>query len=232
MKNRQKLLILAAVLLLLAGGGWFLYSSGFFQAARSLDGLRAYIVHFAPYSHLAFFLVQLLSVILAPIPSNITAAAGGVLFGTWPAFLLTYGAVAAGSLLVFWLARALGRDFADRLVSRKLSEKYQDILRAKAPVFLVLAFLFPFFPDDMLCILAGLTNLSFCRFAVIVLLTRPWGLLFASALGGSTLNLPGWVMVPIGLAGLALFLLGMKYGDRLEESVLSRLKGQKHGKTE
>ncbi|MCI9169618.1 MAG: TVP38/TMEM64 family protein [Lawsonibacter sp.] len=232
MKNRQKLLILAAVLLLLAGGGWFLYASGFFQAARSLDGLRAYIVHFAPYSHLAFFLVQLLSVILAPIPSNVTAAAGGVLFGTWPAFLITYGAVAAGSLLVFWLARALGRDFAGRLVSRRLSDKYQDVLRAKAPVFLVLAFLFPFFPDDMLCILAGLTDLSFCRFAVIVLLTRPWGLLFASALGGSTLDLPPWVMVPIGLAGLALFLLGMKYGDRLEESVLSRLKEQKHGKTE
>ena len=232
MKNRQKLLILAVTLLLLAGGGWFLYASGFFQAARSLDGLRAYIVHFAPYSHLAFFLVQLLSVILAPIPSNVTAAAGGVLFGTWPAFLITYGAVAAGSLLVFWLARALGRDFAGRLVSRRLSDKYQDVLRAKAPVFLVLAFLFPFFPDDMLCILAGLTDLSFCRFAVIVLLTRPWGLLFASALGGSTLDLPPWVMVPIGLAGLALFLLGMKYGDRLEESVLSRLKEQKHGKTE
>lgn len=232
MKNRRKLLILAAVLLLLAGGGWFLTSSGFFQAARSLDGLRAYIAHFAPYSHLAFFLVQLLSVVLAPIPSNITAAAGGVLFGTWPAFLLTFGAVVAGSLLTFSLARALGRDFADRLVSRKLSEKYQDVLRTKAPVFLVLAFLFPFFPDDMLCILAGLTKLSFRRFAVIVLLTRPWGLLFASALGGSTLGLSPWAMVPIGLAGLALFLLGMKYGDKVEESVLSRLKGQKHGNTE
>lgn len=232
MKKRQKLIILAAALLLLIGGGWFLYTSGFFQAVRSLETLRAYIARFAPCSHLLFFLVQFLSVVLAPIPSNITAAAGGMLFGTWPAFFLTFGAVALGSLVVFSLARALGRDFADRLVSRKLSEKYQDILRAKAPVFLTLAFLFPFFPDDMLCILAGLTSLSLRRFALIVLLARPWGLLFASALGGSTLGLSPWVMVPLALAGLVLFLLGMKYGNKAEEAVLRRLKGHKTGKTE
>ena len=225
MKNRQKLFLFAVtLLLLLAGGGWFLSSSGFFQAARSLDGLRAYIDRFAPCSHLFFFLLQLLSVILAPIPSNIVAAAGGVLFGTWPAFLLTFGAVLTGSMLVFTLARILGRDFADRLVSRKLSEKYQELLRAKAPVFLTLAFLFPFFPDDMLCILAGLTAISFRRFALIVVLARPWGLLFASALGGASLGLSPWVMVPIGLAGLGLFLLGMRYGDRLEAALLSRLR--------
>lgn len=232
MKNRKKFLILAIAVLLLAGGGWFLFHSGFFQAARSLDDLRAYIVRFAPYSHLLFFLLQFLSVVLAPIPSNITAAAGGVLFGTWPAFLLTFGAVTAGSLLVFWMARMLGRDFADKVVSQKLSEKYQTVLRVKAPVFLTLAFLFPFFPDDILCILAGLTELSFCRFALIVLLARPWGLLFASALGGASLGLSPWVMVPIGLLGLAVFLLGMKYGDKVEEAVLSRLKVRKQGKLE
>ena len=232
MKNRKKFSILAIAVLLLAGGGWFLFHSGFFQAARSLDDFRAYIVRFAPYSHLLFFLLQFLSVVLAPIPSNITAAAGGVLFGTWPAFLLTFGAVTAGSLLVFWMARMLGRDFADKVVSQKLSEKYQTVLRVKAPVFLTLAFLFPFFPDDILCILAGLTELSFCRFALIVLLARPWGLLFASALGGASLGLSPWVMVPIGLLGLTVFLLGMKYGDKVEEAVLSRLKVRKQGKLE
>ena len=123
---------------------------------------------------------------------------------------LTYAAVVSGSLLVFWLARTLGRDFADRVVSRRLSEKYLDIIRSKTSVFLILAFLFPFFPDDVLCILAGLTSIPFRRFALIVLLARPWGLLFASALGGATLSVPLWAMIPIGLTGAVLFLLGLR----------------------
>ena len=227
---RRRILFLAVTVLLLLGGGYFLYRTGFFAAATSLEGLQTYIARSAPYSHLCFFFLQLLSVVLAPIPSNISAAAGGVLFGTWPAFFLTFAAVVAGSLLVFGLARGLGQDFAGRFVSRRLSDRYQTVLRTKAPIFLTLAFLFPFFPDDILCILAGLTDIPFRRFALIVLLTRPWGLLFASALGGATLSLPLWAMVPIGLAGLALFLLGMKYGDRVEAHILARLKERRSGR--
>lgn len=228
--TKKKAFILTVSLLLLAGGGWFLYRTGFFQAASSLESLRAYILRFAPYSHLIFFLLQFLSVVLAPIPSNVTAAAGGALFGTWTAFSLTFAAVVTGSLLTFSLARALGRDFAGRLVSEKLSEKYQDVLRAKGPVFLTLAFLFPFFPDDMLCILAGLTGLPLRRFALIVVLARPWGLLFACALGGASIRLPLWAVLPLGLAGLGLFWLGLKYGDRLEEFILTCLRSRGEGK--
>ena len=148
-----------AAALLCAGGGIFLWHSGFFAAASSQEALRAYIQQFSPYSHLCFFVVQLLSVILAPIPSNVTALAGGVLFGTWPAFLMTFAAVALGSVLVFTLARGLGREAVNRLVDRKISEKYREVIQAKTDVFLILAFLFPFFPDDVLCILAGLTKI-------------------------------------------------------------------------
>ena len=67
-----------------------------------------------------------------------------------------------------------------------------------------------------------------CRFAgsfitIIALLTRPWGLLFASALGGATFSIPVWGMALIGIAGAALFLVGMKYGDRVEGAVLRAL---------
>ena len=223
MKQKKKWAVLALTVLLLGAGGLFLYRSGFFAACTSIPALRAYIDRSAPYSHLTFFVVQLLSVVLAPIPSNLTAAAGGLLFGTWPAFFLTYGAVMAGSLLVFWLARTLGRDFVDRVVSRKLAEKYQKVIREKTTVFLAMAFLLPYFPDDMLCILAGLTPITFGRFALLALFTRPWGLLFASTLGGASLSIPLWAMVLIGLAGVMIFVLGMLYGDRLERAVLKRL---------
>ena len=214
---------LGAVVLLLAAGGWGLYSSGFFAACTSQQALQDYIAQRTPYAHLWFFLLQFLSVVLAPIPSNVTAFTGGVLFGMWQAFFLTWVAVFSGSLLVFGLARLLGRGFADRVVSRRLSEKYQAVIRAKTTPFLTLAFLFPYFPDDVLCILAGLTDISFRRFALIVLLTRPWGLLVASALGGSSLNIPIWGLALLGVLGLAIFAVGMKYGDRLEHWVLHRL---------
>ena len=39
-------------------------------------------------------------------------------------------------------------------------------------------------------------------------------------MGGATLTLPLWAMVLLGIIGVAVFLLGMKYGDRWEESIL------------
>lgn len=224
MKHPKWLLTLLLTLLLVVGAVFGLWKTGFFAAATSLEGLQSYIERFTPYSQWVFFGIQLASVIVAPIPSNITAAAGALLFGMWPAFFLTAGAVVLGSMIVFWLSRVLGQSFANRFVSAKVSAKYLDTIKRKRDVFLCLVFLFPFFPDDLICILAGLTDIGPGRFLAIVVLFRPWGLLVASAVGGSVISIPPWGMVLIGIGGLALFLLGLKYGDRLEDKLLERMK--------
>lgn len=222
-KRRQWIYVLLA-LLLLGGGGLFLWRTGFFDALSSSASMENYINRFSPFGQCFFFLIQLLSVVLAPIPSNITALAGAVLFGMWQAFFLTYAAVILGSFLVFYLARILGRPFADKLVSRKLSERYLDVIRAKQDVFLLLVFLLPFFPDDLICILAGLTEMRPLRFLTIALIARPWGLLVACALGSATISIPLWGMILLGLGGAALLVLGLKFGDRLEQMLLKKLK--------
>uniref|UniRef100_UPI0025E5E9DF TVP38/TMEM64 family protein n=1 Tax=uncultured Dialister sp. TaxID=278064 RepID=UPI0025E5E9DF len=106
--------------------------------------------------------------------------------------------------LVFWLARVLGQRFVERLVNQRVADKYLEVIRRKRDIFLILVFLFPFFPDDLICILAGLTDIPLHRFFLIVLLTRPWGLLVACALGGSVLTIPVWAMLLLGAFSIAL----------------------------
>ena len=218
-----KIVLWTLTVAVLGGSVWALYATGFLQAMDSREALEAYIARCTPWSHLVYFGIQLASVVIAPIPSNITAAAGAYLFGLWPSFLLTWGAVTLGSAIVFGLARLLGGQFASRFMGEKLSEKYLDLIRRKRDVFLLLAFLFPFFPDDLLCILAGLTDISFRRFFLLALLARPWGLLVACMVGSATVSIPWWGMGLLGAAGLAVFLLAMKYGDRVEELIIKRL---------
>ena len=79
-----KILLWALTIAILGGSVWALYATGFFEAAGSPQEMGAYIARCAPWSHLAYFGVQLVSVVVAPIPSNITAAAGAYLFGLWP----------------------------------------------------------------------------------------------------------------------------------------------------
>lgn len=225
MSERLKNFILWAVAVVLVGGCVLgLYLTGFFEAAASPDGIKAYIEHSAPWSHLVFFLLQLVSSIVAPIPSNVTALAGGLLFGTIPAFLLTWSAVVLGSLTVFFLARGLGQERVSGFVGRKLSGRYLEVIRRKRDIFLLLAFLFPFFPDDILCILAGLTEISWKRFLVLCLAARPWGLLVSCAVGGSALSLPLWAMILLGALGAAVFVLAMIYGDRIEQKLVEKFK--------
>lgn len=227
MKKRKRNVILAGTCLLLFGLAFLLWRTGFFEAAATPQGMEAYISRFSPYSQVIFFFLQVAGVILAPIPSNLTAAAGGLLFGTLPSFLITYGAVLCGSVLVFLFARSMGREMVEGFVSKKVSEKYLDLIRTKRDTFLTLALLFPFFPDDILCILAGLTDIPLRRYIIIVALARPWGLLFASAVGGSALSLPMPWMIGLGAVGILVFLLGMKYGDRIEAALIRRFQKKK-----
>ena len=87
-------------------------------------------------------------------------------------------------------------------------------------MFLFLTMLFPFFPDDALCMLAGLTNIPLGRFVVIMALSRPWGLIVAALMGSGSISLPIWAWAVIGVVGLFIFYFAMKYSAQIEEALL------------
>lgn len=233
-KRRARRIALAVLIVLaLAAGAVAAYKNGWFERIGSVEELRALIDEAGAFAGVVFFLLQMLTVIVAPIPSNVTMMAGALALGFWQAMLLGIAAIWAGSLIMFLLSRRLGQRAVQGFIDRTVMEKYLPVIEEKQDVFLFLTLLFPFFPDDMLCILAGLTTMPAGRFALIMLLARPWGLVFAALLGSGTLSLPPWGWAVLVAVLAAVFVLALKYSRQIEErlfALASRLSGRRKEK--
>lgn len=221
---KKKIALASAAALLLAAGGYAAWRSGLFERLSSVEGLREFIGAAGPWAGAVYFLLQMMTVIVAPIPSNISMMAGALALGFWPAMILGVLAVIAGSVIVFMAARKLGRGAALRLVDRGVMEKYLPVIEEKQDMFLFLTLLFPFFPDDALCILAGLTSIPLRRFVLIMALTRPWGLVFAALLGSGAIAMPAWAWVLLTLALAVVFVVMMKYSAQIENRLFEFVK--------
>lgn len=202
------------------GGGYALWKNGFFEKINSVEALREVIAGTGMWAGGVYFALQMMTVIIAPIPSNISMMAGALALGFWPAMILGVLAVGVGSVIVFLAARALGKKAVQRFLDKGVMDKYLPIIEEKQDMFLFLTMLFPFFPDDALCMLAGLTNIPLGRFVVIMALSRPWGLIVAALMGSGSISLPIWAWAVIGVAGLFIFYFAMKYSAQIEEALL------------
>ena len=220
-KTVRRLVIALAVIAALAGCGYALWKTGVFERINSVEELREVISGAGAWAGVVYFFLQMMTVIVAPIPSNISMMAGALALGFWKAMILGVLAVVAGSMIVFLASRALGRNAIQRFLDKGVMDKYLPVIEEKQDMFLFLTMLFPFFPDDSLCMLAGLTNISLGRFTAIMVLARPWGLIVAALLGSGSLSLPIWAWVILGAVGVCIFYFALKYSSEIEDKLFT-----------
>lgn len=122
-----------------------------------------------------FIIIQVIQVVIPIIPGGITLLAGVIVFGPIWGFLYNYVGIVIGSMIAFLLVRKLGRPFLQDISSKKTYNKYISWLdkgKAFERLFAV-AILMPVAPDDFLCMLAGLTKMSFKKLTAILLVCKP-----------------------------------------------------------
>ena len=212
-------LYIAAIFLI----GFFAFSkSGLFRRIDSTSDLINYINNSGGIAEVVFVLVNFLQVTIVPIPSSITTTAGAILFnGIWKPLYLTVIGLVVGSMFAFFLGRVFGVRFANWLVGAKTIEKYKQMTKGKDKIVLFYMFLFPFFPDDFLCILAGMTSYTYLGFFFLQIFSRTVGTLTTILLTKGIVSIPlrGWWLLLWGLIIILVILfliLTIKYSDKIE----------------
>lgn len=150
--------------------GYLGYRAGLFN---SLDSFRAYILSKGKIAPLFFMLIQVVQIVLPVIPGGLTTVFGVIIFGAFWGFIYNYISICIGSILVFFISRNFGKSIVIRIFGKDTFEKYHHKINDKSyEKFFALAILFPVAPDDFLCYLSGLTDMSFKKFASIIFLFK------------------------------------------------------------
>ena len=163
---------------------------GVFKDINALRGLVGNSVILGP---IIFMLLQILQVVIPIIPGGISSAAGVLIFGPYLGFVYNYVGISIGSVIIFLLGRRYGKPFILSMISDKTYDKYIGWLdnQSRFEKLFALAIFLPVAPDDALCLMAGLTNISVKKFTLIILLAKPLSIfLYSMALiyGGTVLT--------------------------------------------
>lgn len=194
---------------------------GLFDSLKDLEKIKKLILDWGAYGYIVYVFLQLLQVIVLPAPGFIFYLAGTAIYGPWIAFFVSYLSVVLGSVIAFYIGRLFGKPVVYWCVGKDATEKYIDLLGNKGNVLFAIMQLLPFFPDDILCMVAGLTKMSFKFFFVVILLIRPIYIAAVCFFGtGDLIPFSGWgipVWIGIFLVCAAAFLLYCKYQTAIEE---------------
>ena len=187
----------------------------------SVDALRDFISGFGPWGPAVFVALQVVQVVLAPVPGGVAVVVGTVLFGVGGGLVLSLLGSLIGSAILFACVRRWGRPLAVRVFGAERVAAYTDRLDRDGRLLFVIM-LIPFLPDDVVVGLAGLSAVPFRRFLVIVVLGRTpsWLLTALVTAGLATQSLAVVITVVLTLAGVGAVLF--TYRGRLETWLLHR----------
>ena len=196
--------------------------SGTLHKIDSAEKLQQVILSGGAYSYLIFFAFQFLQTTILPIPAVVTTVAGTLVFGPWITFAISLLAVLSGSLFAYFLGKKLGRKLIIWVIGKKSALKWEEKL-SKGKYVYFLMMLFPFFPDDILCIVAGAINLNFRFFLISNLIARPIVIASTCFFGsGQIIPFHSWgiiVWIILIIIGIIMFYMSWRYSKQIENFV-------------
>lgn len=220
-----KVVFVTTLLVAVFTWGYFLFAVfDLLRYINDADAMRELIQSTGIWSYLIFVLVQFLQVTFIPIPAIVTTLAGTVLFGPGTASILSVIGILIGSVVAFVIGDKLGERVVKWIAGEKALKKYGTLLYDKGKYIFFLMLLFPVFPDDVLCLIAGMTTMTYRFFLLTIILTRPIGIVMTCYLGSGDIipynepwGIACWIAIVLFI--VLSFWLAYHYKSQIEEGI-------------
>jgi len=194
-----------------------MYHLGLFHFFMDRERLIAWIHSLGTWGFAGFILLQVIQVVAAPIPGEVTGVMGGYLYGPFVGVVLSTIGLTLGSFFAFSLSRYFGLPLTEKFVDAKTMERFDYLLHHKGAFLVFLLFLIPGFPKDYLCYILGLGHLTTLEFLAIATTGRLLGTTLLT-LGGTFLrNHQYYRFFLLSGAAVVVVFLTIAYRDRLED---------------
>ncbi|HBO48873.1 MAG TPA: hypothetical protein DD614_03480 [Clostridiales bacterium] len=235
MQKTSKILFVLYITLSLSIIGYTILSKyNIISTISSVESLKSYILSTKEKGIYVYILIQTAQVIILPVPAAIICVVGSLIYGPMLGGLYCSIGILIGSFVSFFIGKTFGYKIVAWIVGKENTDKYSEILRKRGAFFLAIAFLLPMFPDDILCLIAGITNMKFKTFAWVTTITRPIGVICMSFFGsGYVIPFTGWgvyAWIAILVLVVAIIFVTYKYQDKMQDFILNKVFKRKKSK--
>lgn len=222
------LTIISLALLLM----YFLKISGLADRIDSIEDLRNYVASFGYLAVIIYVVMNFLQVVVLPIPGFIAVGTGVALFGPLKTAIYSLIGILLGSFVAFFIGRVLGYKVVKWIVGKETLDKWLKSIKNKDKVVLTFMFLFPFFPDDVLCFVAGLSSMSSTYFVIMITICRIISVVVSAySLNGNVIPYTTWWGILLWIIVFALTAVFTVYlyknGDKIEKFFKKRFRRRK-----
>jgi len=219
--TRKAIIITATALGLLLLAGYYFripireMGENAYNFLTDREAIKTYILSWGMAAPIVFIGIQILQVVLAPIPGEATGFIGGFLFGTLNGFLYSSFGLSVGSLINFGIGRLLGKQVIRKLIPASQIKQLDKLVHRQGAIVLFICFLFPGFPKDYLCLFLGVSDIPFKLFFVMATFGRMPGTLALSVQGASLYEQEYALMTVIAVFCVVSAYLSFRYKENL-----------------
>jgi uncharacterized membrane protein YdjX (TVP38/TMEM64 family) len=154
------------------------------------------------------------------LPCGILSALGGAAFGKLPGTIFTLFGLTAGSILTFYLARVIGKDWAKNMLGHRY-DRYEGYVSKDFPYSIFLMRVLPILPYDAVSCISGMSRVGVGKYILETLLGSLPGVFiyvyFGDSVRSMSLKRVAFSVAFIGIFAIVPFIY--KYSVRSKQKV-------------